>query len=193
MRIGLFGGSFDPVHFGHLTIARAAMSERKYAKLFWIPAACSPFKTPSQSEVPGEHRAAMVRLAIAQDSDMAVSDYELKKKGVSYSVETMRYFQGQYPGAQLEWLLGADAVMTLETWHEPEALAKGMVFVAAARPGFSFSTPAGFQIYRLAAEEISVSSTELKKQLADGKPTRNIPESVVEYIREHGLYQKGKT
>lgn len=190
MRIGLFGGSFDPVHLGHIGLACAAMRERKYEQLFWIPAACSPFKQAHSIGASGVHRAEMVRIAIRPFPGMTLSDFELTQKGKSYSVETMRHFRRQFPAAEIEWLLGADALASLGTWHEANVLAREMVFVAAPRDGLKMAVPEGFQVKWLQAEEIPVSSTLIKKELALKSEMKNIPGEVARYIREHKLYGK---
>lgn len=191
MKIGLFGGSFDPVHCGHLLLARQALQERNYERFFWVPAACSPFKSPSEIGASGLHRMEMIRIAIAQDARMEVSDCDLSKQSISYSAETLRCFQKQYPQAEFEWLLGADALMSIDRWHEAKFLAQNMVFVAAPRDGLTIQPPEGFRVHWLQMEETPVSSSKLKSDLFLKKSVSDIPKAVMKYISEQKLYQSG--
>lgn len=190
MRIGLFGGSFDPVHCGHLRLACAAMKERNYEQLFWIPAFCSPFKDSRETGASGTHRAEMIRLAIQPFSGMVLCDYELTKKERSYSVQTVRHFKSQFPSAELEWLLGADALQGLPSWRESKKLAEELRFIAAPRAGVQLIAPDGFQVHWLSMQEVPVSSTSIKKNLISKKITKDIPDTVMNYIRAHQLYHK---
>src|SRR5665213_2153048 len=123
MKLGLFGGSFDPVHLGHLLVAQAAMEEIGLDKLFFIPAAVSPFKLENKMAA-AELRLRLLRLALAGKMNCEVDDQEIRRGGISYSVETLRDYAKQFPGAQLFYLIGADNISKLNDWRESDELAK---------------------------------------------------------------------
>ena len=129
-RIGLFGGSFDPVHLGHLLVAQAACEELALDRLFFIPAAQSPFKPGSEPASPAL-RLRMLRLALAGQARYKIDAQELQRGGVSYSIDTARAYAEKFPAAELFYLIGADHVPTLPKWREAEALAALVQFVVS--------------------------------------------------------------
>src|SRR5580658_4446062 len=112
MKIGLFGGSFDPVHFGHLLVAQAAREELALARVYFILAAQSPFK-PDAHPAPAAERLRLLRLALAGDAAAEVDDQEIRRGGISYTIDTVRAYAGRYPGAELFYLSGADQTAQL--------------------------------------------------------------------------------
>lgn len=132
-RWGLYGGSFDPLHCGHLLVAQAALEELALDRLFFIPAAQSPFK-PDSRPAPDAARLRMLRRSLAGQSRTEVHDDELSRGGVSYSIDTVNTFTARHPEAELFWLIGADHVPTLPQWREAEALAKAVTFVVIQDP-----------------------------------------------------------
>src|SRR5439155_18769758 len=128
MRIGLFGGSFDPVHHGHLLMAQAAREELGLSRLFFIPAAQSPFK-PDRTPTPANERLRLLRLALAGNTDCEVDDQEIKRGGISYTIDTIRDYARRFPDADLFYLIGADNVPHLPKWREAEELARSVEFV----------------------------------------------------------------
>jgi nicotinate-nucleotide adenylyltransferase len=134
MKLGLFGGSFDPVHLGHLLVAQATIEELALDRLFLIPAAQSPFKT-DQQHADGAARLRLLRLALAGRADCEVDDQELRRGGISYTIDTLRDYARRFPQAQLFYLIGADNVASLPKWREAQELAKLAEFVAIPRPG----------------------------------------------------------
>ena len=136
MKLGLYGGSFDPVHLGHLLVAQAALEELGLDKLFFIPAARSPFK-PENQPAPDAVRLQLLRLALAGKTNCDVDDQEIRRGGVSYTVDTLRDYAKKFPGARLFYLIGADNVSQLTNWREPDELARLAEFAAIPRPGGS--------------------------------------------------------
>jgi len=132
--IALFGGSFDPVHLGHLLVAQAAREELNLSRLFLIPAARSPFK-PDRAPTPGDARVQLLRLALAGKDWCEIDEQELKRGGVSYTIDTVRDYARRFPGAQLFYLIGADHVEQLPKWREAAELARLTEFVVIPRPG----------------------------------------------------------
>ena len=189
-RIGLFGGSFDPVHVGHLLIARAALEELALERLFFIPAAQSPFK-PDRCLAAGVDRARWLRLALAGWTACEVVTDELDRSGVSYTIDTVREFARRFPGAELFWLVGGDHVATLPQWREAAALASLVCFAVAPRPGreADLQPPPGFGFRLLRGPLSAVSSSDIRTRVRAGLPLDGwVPPAAAEAIRNYPLY-----
>ena len=189
MRIGLYGGSFDPVHLGHLLVAQAALEEMALDRIIFLPAARSPFK-PDTSTAPGGIRMRMLRMALAGGTRFDVDDLELRRGGVSYTVDTVREIAARHPGAELCWLIGADHVPSLPQWREAETLAGLVEFVVIPRPGEpAAGLPAPFRLRPLRGWPLRVSSSEIRQRVAAGRPVRHLlPAGVAEMVVNEGLY-----
>jgi nicotinate-nucleotide adenylyltransferase len=188
-RLGLFGGAFNPVHLGHLLVAQAAMGELELDRLFFIPASQSPFK-PENHAAPAELRLQWLRLALAGKNRCEVDDQEIRRGGVSYTIETVRDYAKRFPGAKLFWLVGADNVPTLNQWREADELAKCAEFAAVPRPG---KTPAAFpQPFHgrmLKGFPLEISSSEIRARVKAGLPIESlVPPFVAQAIRDAGVY-----
>lgn len=190
LRIGLFGGSFDPVHLGHLLVAQAAREEMNLDRLFFIPAAQSPFKPDSRPTSAGD-RMRLLRLALAGREWCEIDDQEIRRGGVSYTIETVRDYGRRFPGANLFYLIGADHVAKLPEWRQAPELAGLTEFVAIPRPGtgdVSFQPP--FRGRTLRGFPIGVSSSQIRARLKAGQPIDHLaPIAVAEAIRDGGLYR----
>ena len=141
MKLGLFGGSFDPVHLGHLLVAQAAMEELALDRLFFIPAAQSPFK-PESKPAPAPIRLQLLRLALAGKTNCEIDEQEIRRGGVSYTIETLRDYARRFPRAELFYLIGADNAAKLNEWREAGELARPRGICrdsAAGRDGGKFS------------------------------------------------------
>ena len=123
MKLGLFGGSFDPVHLGHLLVAQAAREEAGLARVFFIPAAQSPFK-PAAQPAPAAQRLRLLRLALAGDAASEIDDQEIRRGGASYSIDTVRDYAARFPDAELFFLIGGDQIAQLHLWREAAELAR---------------------------------------------------------------------
>lgn len=189
-RIGLFGGSFDPVHIGHLLVAQAACEELGLDRLFFIPAAQSPFKPTSVPASPAL-RARMLRLALVGLSRYEVDTQEVARGGVSYSIDTVRNYQARFPAAQLFYLIGADHVPTLPKWREADQLAALAEFVVIPRPGEVPATlPEPFRIRVLGGWPLRVSSSQIRQRVREGREVAHlVPGGVAGVIAEAGLYR----
>jgi nicotinate-nucleotide adenylyltransferase len=189
-RLGLFGGSFDPVHLGHLLMARAASEELQLCRLHFIPAARSPFK-PDRQPAPDAQRAALIRLALAGETHFELDEQELHRAGTSYTVETLRDYARRFPGAELFYIIGADNVAKLGDWREPAELARLATFIVVPRPG---ETPPAFpQPFRgrvLTGFPVGVSSSQIRARVKSLLPvTHLVPAAVAEAIETFGLYR----
>lgn len=188
-RIGVFGGSFDPVHLGHLLVAQAACEQLGLEKLFFVPAAQSPFK-PMTQPAPPEARLRLLRLALAGKSNYEVDAQEIQRGGISFSIDTVRHYARQFPGADLFYLIGADHVPTLPKWREADELGRLTRFVVIPRPGEApVSAPAGFRVQTLVGWPLKLSSSEIRARVKERKSVEHLlPYGVAEAIAERGLY-----
>jgi nicotinate-nucleotide adenylyltransferase len=188
-RIGIFGGSFDPVHLGHLLVAQAALEELNLDRLFFIPAAQSPFKQ-DQHHAPAAERVRLLRLALVGRTNCEVDEQEILRGGVSFTVETLRNYGRQFPQAVLFYLVGADNVVTLPQWREAAELARLAEFVAIPRPGEPAAPfPAPFRGRTLAGFPLGVSSSQIRVRVKAGQPIDLlVTPAVAEAIRNSQLY-----
>jgi nicotinate-nucleotide adenylyltransferase len=188
-RIGLYGGSFDPVHTGHLLVAQAALEELQLDRLFFILAARSPFK-PDQAPAPSQQRLAMIRLALAGQIDCEVDDFEIQRGGTSFTIDTVRYFAQRFPAARLFYFIGADNVLGLSKWRQAEALAEQAEFIVIPRPGdVPTPLPAPFRGQYLQGFPFGVSASQIRTRVKAGRPIEPlVAPAVAEYIRNNRLY-----
>jgi nicotinate-nucleotide adenylyltransferase len=184
MRIGIYGGTFNPVHHGHLILARQALEEFKLDRLVLVPAAESPFKLQNHS-APASDRLAMLQLAISGEDGFSVDPLEIDRGGVSYSIDTVKLFRNRHPGAELFFLVGEDNADRLTEWHRFEELKKQVCFVVLSRSEDFESSE-----YPVVQRRIEISSTEIRNRVAKRESiTYLVPESVKHYIEQHQLYQ----
>jgi nicotinate-nucleotide adenylyltransferase len=188
-RLGIFGGSFDPVHLGHALVAQAALEELQLDRLFIVPAARSPFK-PDFMPAPSSSRLQLLRLAFAGLSRIEIDEQELQRGGVSYTIETLRHYQSRYGGADLFYLIGADHLQQLPQWREASELARLATFVVTPRPGQAAgSFPLPFSGIALQGFPLAVSSSQIRRRVQEGKPIEYlVPTMVAEAIRNSRLY-----
>jgi nicotinate-nucleotide adenylyltransferase len=192
VKIGFLGGSFDPVHFGHLMAAQDAVEQCNLDRLVLVPAAQAPLK-PNDVQSTADDRLAMLRAAVEWDRRFEISDLELRRGGVSYTIDSARHFRGLYPDDRLFWIIGGDQLPKLHLWKDIEELAKIVEFIFLERPGYPVrATPdiPGLRLHRCDGHLLAISSTELRD-----RSRRNlsldyfVPHKAIVYIREHGLYR----
>jgi nicotinate-nucleotide adenylyltransferase len=189
-RIGLFGGSFDPVHIGHLLVAQAACEELALERLFFIPAAQSPFKPTSEPASPAL-RLRMLRLALAGNSNYEIDAQELQRGGVSFTIDTVQDYAGRFAGAELFYLIGADHVPTLPKWRDADKLAGLVQFVVIPRPGETLApAPAPFRVRALGGWPLKLSSSQIRSRVQAGQTIEHlVPFGVSEVIEQNELYR----
>lgn len=189
MKIGLYGGSFDPVHRGHLLVAQAAIEELGLARLFFIPAAQSPFK-PEQPPAPDAVRLQLLRLALAGKTNCEVDEQEIRRGGVSYTIDTLRDYGRRFPDAELFYLIGADNAAKLPQWRAAGELARLAEFVVMPRPGGAEPHfPAPFRGRILKGFPFGVSSSQIRSRVRRGLPVDDlVPSAVAGMIRAARLY-----
>ena len=198
-RVGVLGGSFDPIHVGHLLIAEAVREALDLTHVLFIPAP-RPWMKDDSELAPAEDRFEMVRLAIAGYDGFRLSRVDMDRPGPSYAVDTLRTLHGACPNATFDFIVGADALSGLPRWHEPHEMMALCRIAAVARPGQALEPvtrsveaqvpSAKERIIAVGAPLIDVSSTDIRCRRRDGRSIRDqVPEVVEAFIRERGLYQ----
>jgi nicotinate-nucleotide adenylyltransferase len=192
VKIGFLGGSFDPVHFGHLLAAQDARERHGLDRVVLVPAYHVPLKPADEPRAGAADRLAMLRAAVAGDPRLEVSDFELTRGGVSYTIDSARHFRGLYPGAELYWIIGGDQLARLPLWKDIAGLGKLIAFIVMERPGFSLAAAAllpGVRLHRYEGHVFAVSSTELRDRAARGLPLDYfVPPAVAALIGKKKLY-----
>jgi len=188
-KIGIYGGTFNPVHLGHLLVAQAAIEELELDKLFFVPAAQSPFKTENEI-APAQIRLQLLRLALAGKTNYEIEEQEIRRGGISYAIETVRDYANRFPKVKLFYLIGADNVATLNKWKEPNELAKLAEFVAIPRPDEAVAEfPKPFRGKVLRGFPLAISSSQIRSRVKAGLPIENlVPPSTADAIRAAKLY-----
>jgi nicotinate-nucleotide adenylyltransferase len=185
MRLGLYGGTFDPIHHGHLILARDAIEELALDRVVFIPAALSPHKLAS-SPAPAALRRDMLAAALEGEPRFALDDSEIHRAGTSFTIDTVGQFRAKFPGAEIFYFMGEDNVAALHTWRRIDELRQLVQFVVFAR-GIE-SDAGGFP--RL-ARRVDISATEIRRRVARGESIRYlVPEPVRALIARHHLYQE---
>ena len=185
MRLALFGGTFDPIHNAHLTVAREAASQFHLDQVWFIPAAHPPHKS-DHTGATYEDRFRMTELACQEDPRFVVSDLEAGG-GKSYSVDTVERVRAL--GEEPYFIIGADAFAEITSWHRWQDLLRLTEFIVVTRPGHQYATPVGARVHRLETVALPVSSSEIRRKLAAGQIPAELPPAVGRYIAERSLYQ----
>lgn len=200
MRVGVFGGTFNPPHLGHLVCAQEAYVQLSLDRVLFIPTSTPPHK-PMPDDPGPEHRLELCRLAVRGDDErFEVCDLEVRRAGTSYTVDTLEELSTQVPERELFLILGADVAAGLPGWREPERILSVARLALAGRSGTSEADVRG-ALSRVGGSEratffdmpmVDISSTELRTRVAKGLPLRYlVPDGVAEYIDRHGLYRDG--
>jgi len=185
VRLGLFGGTFDPIHDAHLTLAHAAVAACGLEELLFIPAARPPHRSLGP-HAGYEDRFAMVQLAIGGAPRFTASRLEAGD-AVSYSIQTIQKVAALHPGAELFFVIGADAFAEIRTWKRWREVVAAVQFIVAARPGAEYMAPEGAVVHRVELR-MEISSSAVRALLQAGGDAVPVPAAVIEYIRTHGLY-----
>lgn len=190
-RIGVLGGTFDPIHHGHLAAASEVHAALGLDRILVVPADVQPFKDAS-ALTPARHRLEMARLAVADDPRMEVSDVDIVRGAPTYTVDTLADLAAAHPDAELTFITGADALARIHDWKDAERLEGLARFVGVTRPGFAL--PDGIDgAVLVEVPALQVSSTDVRRRVAAGQPIRYlVPGVVADYIEEHDLYRGGE-
>lgn len=201
-RIGIMGGTFDPIHYAHLSLGRCAKAELQLDEVWFMPAG-DPYLKHSRGVSPATDRAAMTALAIEDQPGFRLSRLEIERTGETYTADTLAILHERYQNVHFYFILGSDSLYQLEHWHAPDRIMRLATLVAARRefkdqPRIFEEQLAylrlqyGADIATLSFEETVLSSTEIRKRVAEGRDiTDLVPPKVAKYIKEHHLYVKG--
>jgi nicotinate-nucleotide adenylyltransferase len=203
MRIGIFGGSFDPVHYGHLLLAECCREQTQLDKIWFMPTAVSPFKLQSPP-AEGKHRLEMLKLGIAGYAPFEICTLEIDRGGVSYTVETLDYLKQQHPTHEFFLMMGADTLHDFAAWKNPARICELATPLVMQRGG---TAPADLSVLRAFVTakqlmlieqsiahmpQVEISSSEIRQRTALGKSLRfRMPRAVEEYVLQHRLYVSG--
>lgn len=185
MRTGIFGGTFDPIHHGHLILARTAAEELALDRVVFIPAKTSPHKSKTKTTSPAD-RFTMTQLAIAAEPMFEVSDIELMRPAPSYTVNTLQQWKAQFPQDELFLLIGADNAATFETeWHQPHVIRRLASIIVLDRVGSLIP-----EEWRIIRHLVDISATDIRTRISQGRSIRYLtPDAVCDYIATHSLYR----
>ena len=199
MRVAILGGTFDPIHFGHLAVAEEVRWKLGLARVFFVPAAQQPLKAHTHLAT-AEQRLAMVRLATLDNPTFDVCDLEVRRGGRSYTIDTVQALQVDNPSAEFTFVAGADVLQDLKRWYRVEQLLELCSFTIVSRPGYRLDLEpvyAGLpgargRIEAVVGPALEISSTDLRGRLLRGAPVRyQLPDAVIDYIEANGLYRPG--
>jgi nicotinate-nucleotide adenylyltransferase len=196
-KLGLLGGSFNPVHLAHLVLAQEAWHRFELKRVIFIPVAQNPLKDDPREHTTDDHRLQMLKLALMDDARFGIDGQELRQGGVSYAVDTLRRYREQHKAAELYLLLGADALLSLPRWREIEAYGELCTVVFCNRPGEDDLaaglpeqiTELGLRYEFMPIPALDISSSAIRRRVRMGKPVRYlVPDNVAQYIHTHGVY-----
>ncbi len=199
-RIGILGGTFDPVHYGHIALAEDAVREANLDEVVMIPARIQPFKQ-DREYASGEDRFNMLALAAGKNDHVTVSRYELEQEGVSYTYLTLRHMQEFYgEDTRLFFITGTDSFLKIDTWRNAPELLTKYSYIIGTRPGYRqdeyrearqrITDAFGTEVISMHKTELDISATQIREMVAAGKPIDDlVPPEVDRYIKEHGLYR----
>ena len=197
MRIGILGGTFDPIHVGHLAAAHAAISCGNLDSVLFVPSATPPHREPAMADA--EQRLEMTRLAIGGTREFEVSDIEVRRGGVSYTADTLRELHALHPDDHLFLILGWDAAQLFNSWHRPDEIRQLVSFVVVRRPGSGPMTGMGTEYLGFGyshgdvvcdVDTPDISASELRESLMRGESVDDcLPSAVERYIAAHHLYR----
>ena len=199
-KIGILGGTFDPVHYGHIALAEDAVREAGLHEVVMIPARIQPFKQ-DREYASGDDRFNMLALAAGKDDHITVSKYELQQESISYTYLTLRHMQEFFgKDTRLYFITGTDSFLKIDTWMNAEELLTNYAYIIGTRPGYrqaayrkalqKITAAYGTEVISMNKTELDISATQIRQMVAEGKPISElVPPEVERYIREHGLYR----
>ncbi len=191
-RIGIFGGTFNPIHIGHLAVAQAAQEAMRLDKVIFVPSNWPPHKN-TDTLAAAKHRFNMVRLAIKDNPRFAICDFEIRREEKSYTIDTLGYFRRVLPAkSKLFFIIGGDTLPHLKSWRYIADILKLVTFIVANRPGqFKKSSGKKIDYHAITMQGIDISSSYLRRRIAEGKTVKYyVVDSVLRYIKGHRLYTK---
>ena len=197
MRIGVLGGTFDPIHLAHLVAAEEVRVRIALERVLFVPAGLPPHKL-HMNVTPTEHRLKMVELAIASNPHFAISKVDIDRSGPSYTVDTIELLRDEWGGGEIYFIMGSDSLLDILTWHNPQRLIRLCRFAVVSRPGYHVDLDelddllpgVASRVQMLNAPELAISSTDIQRRVREGLSIKyQVPEAVEDYIYQHKLYQ----
>ncbi len=196
MRLGVLGGTFDPVHVAHLALGEVARQELALDRVIFVPTG-QPWRKSGREIAAGADRVQMLRLATAGNPAFEVSSLEIDRPGPSYSEVTLEALQGEHPGAELFFILGRDALIDFPHWHDPQRIAELATLAVAERDDIPLGAEGGadlpglhVRLCRLQMPRVDINATAIRENVRDGRSIRYlVPDAVAAYIEERGLYR----
>ena len=194
--VGVMGGTFNPIHLGHLVTAEEALYAFALREVVFVPAG-QPWQKDRSGVADAEHRYLMTVIATASNPHFRVSRMEIERPGPTYTIETLRRLRTEIGDVELYFITGADAILQILTWKDPEEVLGEARFIAATRPGYDLDRlekelPEGFgdRVHVLEIPALTISSTDVRRRVRDGRPVRYlVPEGVARYVEKSGLYR----
>lgn len=202
-KIGIMGGTFDPIHNGHLMLGKQALMEYGLDNVWYMPSGHPPHKNKHHVTEPAV-RLAMTEVALEHYKGFSCSDFEVRRNGNTYTAQTLKLLCHEYPQHEFYFIIGADSLYEIESWYEPEIVMSHTIILAARREyddkGRSMDEQIdylagkyGAKIFKLHCQEMDISSAQLRKMIADGRSVKDfVPEEVMKYINAHGLYREAE-
>lgn len=198
VKIGIMGGTFNPIHLAHLQMAREAVIQAELDQVLFMPSKNPPHKR-GENILSGEHRASMVRLAVEGEDRFVFSDYELRREGITYTAETLEQLQKQFPFNRYYFIMGGDSFFQLESWYQPQEIMKRAVILALSRDGIQqekmeqqaekLRTLYQAEVRIIRMEPMDISSSMIRDRISRGLVIEGlVPPKVAHYIRENQLY-----
>ncbi|MDD3364567.1 MAG: nicotinate-nucleotide adenylyltransferase [Syntrophomonas sp.] len=198
--LGILGGTFDPIHYGHIVAAECARDAFHLDRVIFIPSARPPHKALDEV-LDSQHRFEMVKMAVQDNPDFAVSALEMQRKGLSYTVETIASYQQEFPGAKIYFIIGVDALLLINTWKDVERLATLCNFIVVTRPGYQLSheqehfreIPGAVweKILLVPIPGLYISSSDIRQRVSKGQTIKYLlPPAIEEYILKNDLYRE---
>jgi nicotinate-nucleotide adenylyltransferase len=198
LRIGILGGTFDPVHLGHIKISKAVMRKMKLDRIIFIPSFVSPHKQDAKPAGPAD-RLNMLKLALKDQRNFEVDEHEIQKEEISYSIDTIDYLKSKYPEDELFWIIGADMLFYIEKWHEYKKVLERIAFIAVGREGYDYMSMLehisklerkyNAHIFLCRIPNIDISSTAIRGMIREDRPvTGMLHPDTADYIKENSLY-----
>lgn len=197
-KIGIMGGTFNPIHRAHLQMARCAMRQKKLDKIFFMPSKNPPHKM-GQNILDERLRAEMIKMAVEEEMGFYYSDFELKREGVTYTAKTLALLKEQYPDEQFYFIMGGDSLFQFEHWYHPEEIVRHAVVLAVSRGNVAMEQMKAQAVFLekrfqgkielIQMERIDISSSMIRERLAKGEPVQEmLPKKVYEYIQKNHCY-----
>jgi len=189
MRTGILGGTFNPVHLGHLILAQEIKEKLALERVIFVPAYRAPHKDMAWL-IPARHRLEMLKLAVRGNPGFSVSDIELRRQGVSYTVDTIAALKKKYPQDEIFFIAGSDLAPDLKSWKHFSGLLRMVNFVIARRPGYPAGKGLSSGVTPVKIRAVDISAADIRKRIKDGLPVRYfLPEAVQSYIVRNKLYR----